>query len=671
MSCFVSMRKWPYTFAAKGTFEFLAISGVQEVILFCCSHADQIKLYIAKSRWSTPTLTMHINVIVNNECTLVGDALCDIDARSIIHGDFVLVCGDVVSNLNLARALEEHKGRRNKDRNYIMTMVLKEASPFHRSRERCENGVFVIDSSTGECMAYESLDAESVPSVSLTLHKLLSGTKGEVDICYDLLDCQIDICSVNVLALYTENFDYQDVRRDFLRGVLTLDILGVRVATFLVNNEYATRVRSPHLYDSISRDIIERWVFPVVPDADLLEEDRYAYRRGNFYVGEKLSLSRSATVGKNVVLGSGVTIGENSIVKNSVLGPRCQVGSDVIIENSYIWADCFIENGSKVFSSILADGVRVCNNTIVNTGCLVASNITIGPRKEIPAHTRVAKMGEHSQEVREEELLAAKRVFGDCTDGLLWDGDANEGGLDGEPEDLLVREERRQAFEMGTSFHETRPIYDDASDSEVDQDEENALGLNQDEILVGSDGGGMVYGRNLGKFMDDAYDLMKHAIESDYLVDNAMLEINGLKFSCNANFSECRFVIIKALFDFIDPRSIPKSVDTLLLKWSSLLARFTRGVAEQIDLINAIQSACQSHQGLERSFQNLVPVLYKNDIVEQEAVVEWFQEHEETNSLYIRQIRGFVQWLQQEEDDDDDNDESDSASASDPSIEDE
>lgn len=29
------------------TFEFLAVSGVQEVILFCRSHADQIKQYIA------------------------------------------------------------------------------------------------------------------------------------------------------------------------------------------------------------------------------------------------------------------------------------------------------------------------------------------------------------------------------------------------------------------------------------------------------------------------------------------------------------------------------------------------------------------------------------------------------------------------------------------------
>lgn len=178
------------------TFEFLAVSGVQEVILFCRAHADQIKQYINKSRWSKPTSTMHIQIVVNNECMSMGDALRDIDSRSIIHGDFFLVCGDIVSNMNLAESLQAHKRRRQADRNYIMTMVLKETSPFHRSRERCESGIFAIDSATGECIAYEPVESENVQHVSLSLSRLSSIT--ELSIRYDLMDCQIDICSLNV-----------------------------------------------------------------------------------------------------------------------------------------------------------------------------------------------------------------------------------------------------------------------------------------------------------------------------------------------------------------------------------------------------------------------------------------------------------------------------------------
>jgi translation initiation factor eIF-2B subunit epsilon len=646
------------------TFEFLAVSGVQEVILFCRAHADQIKQYISKSRWSKPTSTMHIQIVVNNECMSMGDALRDIDARSIIHGDFVLVCGDVVSNMNLSQALYAHKQRRKHDKDYILTMVLKETSPFHRSRERCENGIFAIDNSTGECIAYEQVETETINEVTLPLSRL--SLIKELSVRYDLMDCQIDICSVNVLALYTENFDYQDVRKDFLRGVLTSDILGVKVATHILTLEYASRVRSPHLYDSISKDIIERWVFPIVPEADLLEEQPYDYRRGNSYFGPDVILSRSAKVGSNVVLGTGVSVGENSVVKNSVIGAHCQIGSDVVIENAYIWDHAIIENGSKVTHSILADHVRIRNNTVINRGCLVTSNITLGPRADIPPRRRIAKLGEHIDlGIRQLGIndgdnldsLALKQQMhlGEGTDAIIWEGNIDEyGPNENEIEDPAMQDERRAAFDIGGEFHESRPTFiDPESDVEFGEEDDEEVG---GELDTDEDSGN-TFGRNSSKFFRDAFDLMKHAIETDYVIDNALLEINGLKFSCNATFSECRQVILRALFEFIDPNAMPKSTDKLFLKWAPLLARFTQGIEEQVDLIGAVKETCVSHSGLERSFQFAIPVLYKTDVLEEDAIMVWFQNNEATNSLFVRQIRGFVQWLQQ--DDESEEDESD------------
>lgn len=651
------------------TFEFLAISGVQEVILFCRAHADQIKQYISKSRWSRPTSSMNIQLVMNNECMSMGDALRDIDARSIIHGDFILVCGDVVSNINLTKALTLHKQRRQEDRSYIMTMVLKETSPFHRSRERCECGIFALESSTGECIAYEPIETETLESITLPLMRL--STAKELVVRYDLMDCQIDICSVNVLALYTENFDYQDVRKDFLRGVLTSDILGVKVATHIVSHDYASRVRSPHLYDSISRDIIERWVFPIVPEADLLDEHSYSYRRGHIYIGPDVVLSRSAVLGNNVVLGAGVSVGENAIIRNSVIGPQCRIGSDVVIENAYIWDSCSIENGSKIFSSILADNVRVRASTVVNVGCLVTSNITLGPRTEIPKHTRVAKLGEHIDLALKqlgigdgediESLTAKQKYLGEGSDGVVWEGSIDEGvgNESGEPDDPAIREERRAAFEMGAHFHGSRPVFEDAWSD--DDDEVGEYGEEEDYLRGTSDDASAsfdrtqdpcrsTYGRNLSKFMHDAFDLMRHAIEADYVVDNAQLELNSLKFSCNATFAECRHVIVQALFDFFGDQT---RVDKLIAKWSPLLLRFTQGVGEQVDLIDTIQWACQNHPGLERSFFTIIPLLYKTDVIDQDAVISWYNTNEPSKSLYVRQIRGFVQWLLQDDEDDD------------------
>lgn len=58
----------------------------------------------------------------------------ELDAKQLIDTDFILVTGDVVSNMKLDKVLEEHRARRQADKSAIMTMVLKKASPQHRSR---------------------------------------------------------------------------------------------------------------------------------------------------------------------------------------------------------------------------------------------------------------------------------------------------------------------------------------------------------------------------------------------------------------------------------------------------------------------------------------------------------------------------------------------------------
>lgn len=45
------------------------------------------------------------------------------DARACISSDFVLMWGDTVTNVSLDQPLQEHRARRDKDRNAIMTLV--------------------------------------------------------------------------------------------------------------------------------------------------------------------------------------------------------------------------------------------------------------------------------------------------------------------------------------------------------------------------------------------------------------------------------------------------------------------------------------------------------------------------------------------------------------------
>ena len=56
-------------------------------------------------------------------CRSAGDCLRALDQSGALGGDFVLCCGDVVSNMDLGAVVAQHRARRDKDPLSIMTMV--------------------------------------------------------------------------------------------------------------------------------------------------------------------------------------------------------------------------------------------------------------------------------------------------------------------------------------------------------------------------------------------------------------------------------------------------------------------------------------------------------------------------------------------------------------------
>ena len=58
----------------------------------------------------------------------------DIYTHGIITSDFVLVMGDLVSNVKIDEVVRIHKERRKTNKDAIMTMVVKESGASHRTR---------------------------------------------------------------------------------------------------------------------------------------------------------------------------------------------------------------------------------------------------------------------------------------------------------------------------------------------------------------------------------------------------------------------------------------------------------------------------------------------------------------------------------------------------------
>lgn len=142
-----------------------------------------------------------------------------LDHKDVIKNDFVLVAGDVVTNMKLKPALDAHKARRNADKTSIMTMVMRSGmSDAHRRRLGDTAMTLVLDPSTHRLVKVEEYDSSrSMQSRRrpLRLDCHLFGERDELQVRTDMLDANIYICAPEVLMLFSDNFDYQ-VRSSFV-----------------------------------------------------------------------------------------------------------------------------------------------------------------------------------------------------------------------------------------------------------------------------------------------------------------------------------------------------------------------------------------------------------------------------------------------------------------------
>ena len=327
--------------------------------------------------------------MIKSSSRSIGDAMRDLDSRDVVNGDFLIVSGDVVSNLPLEAALAKHRERRATDKNAIMTMLLREAGAAHRTKASGVTPVFVVDPTKDRCLHYEELHPMQRHRYVNIDPDLLSSHPA-IDVRTDLIDCYIDICTPDVLALWTDSFDYESPRKHFLYGVLKdYELNGKTIHTHIVKDYYAARVRNLQAYDAVSKDIISRWAYPWCPDSNLMQGQTYRYQRGNIYKEDGVILARSCLVKRDTVLGQGTSIGDDSVVGSSIIGRRCLIGKNVTIEGAYIWDDAVVGDNSVIRRAVIANEAMVGSGCTVEAGALLSYGVRLGNGTTVPGSSRI------------------------------------------------------------------------------------------------------------------------------------------------------------------------------------------------------------------------------------------------------------------------------------------
>lgn len=373
------------------TFEFLANAGVEVIFVYCGAHREQVEQYIKKSKWAAQSSPFSRLELIQSTSHSIGDAMRDLDSRSLLTGDFLLVYGDVVSNLPLESALAAHRARRVKDKNAIMTMVLREAGANHRTKARGTSPIFVIDPTKDRCLHFEQMPNRDQTHFLSIDPELLSSSQ-ELEIRQDLIDCGIDICTPDVLALWSDNFDFQAPRKGFLHSVLKdYELNGKTFHTHIVSDHYAARVRNLHAYESVSKDIVSRWAYPLCPDSNLVQGQSYRLQKGNIYKEEGVILARDCVIGSKTVIGRGTSIGDKTIIKNSIIGRHCQIGRNVKIDGAYLWDYASVGDGSTISKSVVANEAAIGRRCTVEAGALISYGVTIGEGMTIRGEHRITR----------------------------------------------------------------------------------------------------------------------------------------------------------------------------------------------------------------------------------------------------------------------------------------
>ncbi|OWP04533.1 hypothetical protein B2J93_1392 [Marssonina coronariae] len=650
------------------TLEFLAMSGAADIYIYCGAHTSAVEGYIQASKWhpNFPASPFTKLEIVKTTARSVGDAMRDLDSRDLITGDFLLVHGDLVSNLPIDAALAAHRARRLADKNAIMTLILRSGGlGTHRAKSKGITPVFVVDPTKSRCLHYEETNPlQANKYVNLDPELLSDHT--ELEIRTDLIDCGIDICTPDVLALWAESFDYEVPRRHFLHGVLKdYELNGKTIHTEVVEDHYAARVFNLQSYEAVSKDILGRWTYPLVPDSNLLAGQSYKFERGGLCKENGVILARTCKVGKRTVVGKDTSIGDGSTISNSIVGRRCRIGKNVTISDAYIWDDVVVRDGSTVNRAIIASEAVVGKNCKIQPGALLSYGVRIADGKEVEGAWRVtrakrrAELGSSDSDSSFAAAPTDPSVVGEGGSGYLFSDTSD----DEDEASIFHNNLIYSTAHLNISTDSISTISSNLGASPPDE------GRSRHSSFAGSVSEDGEPGSSSNEnFHHDAVAGLLDALKEGGDFGAARLEFMGLRLGNDATDHQMRRAIAvaftKRITQLIESQKLEASKAAGVALSSPGAESFLKEVAvgtdrkeeDQVDLLDCLQKDLVHRSNGAVIMAAVSQKLYQLEVLEEEAFLAWWEASEglgESEDPEMKRVRGktgvFIEWLREAE----------------------
>ncbi|KAH7529231.1 hypothetical protein FEM48_Zijuj05G0162700 [Ziziphus jujuba var. spinosa] len=467
-------------------------------------------------------------------------------------------------------------------------------------------------------------------------------------------DCYIDICCPEVLSLFTDNFDYQHLRRHFVKGLLVDDIMGYKIFTHEIHSSYAARIDNFRSYDTV-----------------------------------KIGLSRSAQIGPFTVIGNGTKIGNHTTITSSVIGEGCNIGSNVSIEGSYIWDNVTIGDGCKLRHAIVCAGVIMKSGAVLEPGVILSFKVLVGQQFVVPSYSMVSLLQQPTKQDSDEELEYADNSSGiveiPCTSdksngemtseqsesqcwpasqlgsggaGYIWS--ICEGAYDEEwrhsvapiPADKLAEamdaaDDDQELTQDGSILPPSGELKPDSNDSEDDDNEDS-----RDEMIY---------------FEKEVEATFLRAVHENIKVDHVILEVNSLRLSYNKVAADCAGAIFYAMMKLAletphtSAGELLQNATNVITKWKKLLKYYLADIDEEMEVILRFEEMClESAKEFSPLFTKILIQLYDQEVIQEDAILRWDDEKkgaDESDKIYVKQAEKFIQWLKEASEEEDEEEE--------------
>ncbi|KAF2671019.1 nucleotide-diphospho-sugar transferase [Microthyrium microscopicum] len=657
------------------TLHFLASAGVEHVYIVTSHFHEEVESHLETAGWNNDNSHFSRIECIRSQSESVGGVMRDLDQYGVLKNDFVVVYGDLISNLPLEEALSAHKKRREADKDAIMTMVLRESGTGSDSR-REKAPVFVIDPKNDRCVHYEDMSPDKKEHF-VSLDPDLLHDHQDMDIRADLIDCEVDIYTPDVLALWTDNFDFQTARQNFLYSVLKdYELNGKKIFTHVTTDYYAARARNLREYDTISKAIIERWVYPWTPDNNLCFGYNYQMTKGFRYKELDVRLARSCQIGPKTMIGNDTSAGEGTVIIGSVVGRRCIIGNNVTIENAYIWDDTVIRDGSHIKQAIVAKGCTIGKKCIIEPGALIATGVQVADNTTVKSSSRLTCIKRKRDDSGDfEPVTTDTKVVGVGGKGTEYSPDPDD--EDEEDASLphgLVYNLSHLTFST-ESFSDPDDSFSDTSDIDPSQGRRNStagsiISLASDDDTSASERKSEI------AFHNEAVAQLTDSLAKGDASDNMQLELTSLRMVTQASEHAMRRAIVASFMRHIsslvsDGTSIASAVTSTIKPHQALLNRniFDKEKAskvDQVDLLLLLQSDLSKRLDGDAILLRVTHELVNLDVVEAEGIEQWWNDERSVASKEVTRLREKTRQLvdyllrdSSEDEDDEDEDESD------------